>query len=119
MQDASRTGQRLTDWTQVTLLALISLYAFTVLRTAWLCDDVYITLRTVANFVHGHGPNYNIGERVQAYTHPLWMFLLSLNYFLFRETFLTTIAPSAAAPRTANGWGSSRMGVSLARTGAF
>ncbi len=96
MQDASRTGQRLTDWTQVTLLALISLYAFTVLRTAWLCDDVYITLRTVANFVHGHGPNYNIGERVQAYTHPLWMFLLSLNYFLFRETFLTTIALSAA-----------------------
>ena len=27
-----------------------------ILRTAWVCDDAYISFRTVDNFVHGHGP---------------------------------------------------------------
>lgn len=48
------------------------------LRTAWVSDDAEITLRSVLNFVHGYGPNYNIDERVQAYTHPLWFLIVSL-----------------------------------------
>jgi arabinofuranosyltransferase len=42
------------------------------LRIAWLCDDSLITLRCVLNTLHGYGPNFNIDERVQAFTHPLW-----------------------------------------------
>jgi arabinofuranosyltransferase len=53
------------------------LYALLLLRTAWLCDDSYITFRTVGNFVSGYGPVWNVAERVQAFTHPLWMLLIS------------------------------------------
>jgi len=48
------------------------------LGRAWVSDDAYITFRTVSNFIHGYGPVYNVGERVQAYTHPLWFLLLSV-----------------------------------------
>ena len=51
----------------------LALYAFVVLQSAWLCDDAYITYRTVDNFVSGLGLRWNPIERVQAYTHPLWM----------------------------------------------
>jgi arabinofuranosyltransferase len=55
--------------------------AFVLLRFyiyAWVTDDAFITFRSVINFVNGYGPVYNIGERVQSFTHPLWFFLLSL-----------------------------------------
>lgn len=65
-----------------------------VTRNAWVCDDAFITLRTVDNFVHGRGLVWNVGERVQVYTHPLWMFVLSVPYFITREAFVTTMATS-------------------------
>jgi len=57
-------------------------------------DDAYITLRTIDHWVNGHGLVYNVGERVQSYTHPLWMLLLSLPYFFTHETFFTVITVS-------------------------
>ncbi len=45
-------------------------------RTAWISDDAYITLRTVSNVLDGYGLRWNVAERVQSYTHPLWCFLL-------------------------------------------
>ncbi|MEQ1759482.1 MAG: hypothetical protein ABL986_14270 [Vicinamibacterales bacterium] len=56
---------------------LILIYAWELARTAWIADDAAITLRTVLNFIHGHGARFNLDERVQAYTHPLWFILLS------------------------------------------
>lgn len=72
---------------RVLLLALIIIYA-------WMGDDAFITLRTVDNFVSGDGLTWNPGERVQAYTHPLWMFVLSAFYFFTREPFYTTLVVS-------------------------
>ena len=46
-------------------------------------------MRTVDNFVNGYGLTWNVAERVQAYTHPLWMFLLFPIYFVLREPFYT------------------------------
>jgi len=66
-------------------------YAVVLVRTAWMCDDAYITLRTIDNFVQGYGLVWNVGERVQAYTHPLWMFLVSAFYALTREPYYTTL----------------------------
>lgn len=43
---------------------------------AWVSDDAFITFRHVANCLAGHGPVFNVGERVQAFTHPLWFLLL-------------------------------------------
>jgi len=69
-------------------------YAVVLVRTAWMCDDAYITLRTIDNFVQGYGLVWNVGERVQVYTHPLWMFLISAFYALTREPYYTTLVIS-------------------------
>ena len=78
------------------LLLGLSLMAVVFVRTAWLCDDAYITLRVVDNLVNGHGLVWNVGERVQVYTHPLWLFVLSVPYFFTHEDFFTTLAVSMA-----------------------
>lgn len=57
------------------------------LRTAWVADDAFLTMRTVDNFVNGYGLRWNVLERVQIYTHPMWMFLLSAVYFVVRDPF--------------------------------
>jgi arabinofuranosyltransferase len=75
-------------------VCLLLIFAVVVAKTAWISDDAFITLRTVRNFVTGHGLTYNLGERVQTYTHPLWMFLLSIPYFFTREAYHTPIIAS-------------------------
>jgi arabinofuranosyltransferase len=70
---------------------LSTLFLCVIIRYAWVAEDAYITLRTVDNFVHGHGLRWNVAERVQAYTHPLWMLLLSVIYAVTREDFLTLV----------------------------
>ena len=74
----------------VPVVLACGIFLVTVVRNAWLSDDAYITLRTIDNFVHGFGLRWNIAERVQAYTHPLWMFLLLPFYALTREPRVTT-----------------------------
>ncbi len=76
------------------ILVFAVLFGVVLIRTAWVNDDAYITLRTVDNFVSGRGLTWNPDERVQAYTHPLWMFLLAGPYALTHESYLTTIAVS-------------------------
>jgi len=78
------------------LFSLLGAYTILLVRTAWMCDDAFITLRTVDNFVQGYGLVWNVGERVQVYTHPLWMFLLSTFYAFTREPYFTTLAISMA-----------------------
>ena len=70
----------------------IALFALILVRHAWVTEDAYITFRTVENFIDGHGLVWNVGERVQAYTHPLWMAIHVVAYFLTREFFFTTTA---------------------------
>src|SRR5512138_705180 len=60
-------------------------------RTAWVCDDAYITFRTIDNVVHGFGLRWNVDERVQAFTHPLWLLVLTPFYALTREAWLTSM----------------------------
>lgn len=83
------------------LLLLFTVYLAEVLRNAWLADDAFITLRTVDNFVHGLGLTYNVQERVQTYTHPLWMGLVALFYSLSREVYFTVLALSLACSAAA------------------
>ncbi len=85
--------------TRRTLLIGLALAAFTLLflRTAWVGDDAYITLRTVDNFVRGFGLTWNVAERVQSYTHPLWMFLLTLIYLPTRDAYFTALFASFLA----------------------
>ena len=75
---------------------ILFLVFFIILNRAWVSDDAYITLRTVDNFINGYGLTWNVNERVEVYTHPLWMLLLSFFYFFTREAYLTTIFVSLA-----------------------
>ena len=75
-------------------IILIGLFAIILIRTAWVCDDAYMTFRTIDNFINGYGLRWNIAERVQAYTNPLWMFLLSGFYVVTHEIYFTSIAVS-------------------------
>jgi arabinofuranosyltransferase len=67
---------------------------FILIRTAWVSDDAYISFRTIYNFFHGHGMRWNIAERVQSFTHPLWFFLLTCFYFITREIHITSMIVS-------------------------
>lgn len=69
-------------------------FSYLFLANAWLGDDAYITFRVAWNFVHGYGPVFNPGERVQAYTHPLWMLVMSAAHAVTREFFFTALAVS-------------------------
>ena len=75
----ARNLQLATTWT------LVALFAAVALRNAWLAEDAYITFRTVDNFVNGYGLRWNAADRVQVFTHPLWLLLVSIPYYLTRE----------------------------------
>ena len=79
------------------LHALLSLIFLAVLvRTAWISDDALITWRSVLNVTHGYGLTFNIAERVQTFTHPLWMMLLTAAYLIVGNIYVTTFAISIA-----------------------
>ena len=84
----------------LTFLALLVVFLVVLLRTAWLSDDALITFRTVMNLTHGHGLTFNIGERVQSYTHPLWLLLLTGAYLVvdnvYYAAFFVSIGVSLA-----------------------
>ena len=58
-----------------TLILGVGLYRAIALK--WISDDAFITLRYVKNIIEGHGFVYNVGERVEGYTHFLWLLMLT------------------------------------------
>ena len=76
-------------WVLRILVLLIISYVIIVF--AWIGDDAQITLRQVWNFVNGHGITFNISDRVQAFTHPLWFLILSSVTFITHELYYTTV----------------------------
>lgn len=90
----SQQGAGLVTTSRVAKIAIAALlvgFVAAVVANAWLSDDAYITFRTVDNFVHGYGLTWNVRERVQAYTHPLWMLLLAGFYGVTGEAFYTSL----------------------------
>jgi arabinofuranosyltransferase len=73
---------------------LVFIFFVLLVQTSWIGDDAYITMRTVDNFISGYGLRWNVLERVQTYTHPLWMFMLSGVYILVRDSALTLLGLS-------------------------
>jgi arabinofuranosyltransferase len=64
------------------ILALVAALVV-ILPNAWISEDAFISLRVAKNILLGYGPNWNINERVQVFTHPLWMVLLTFVQWLF------------------------------------
>lgn len=76
------------------LLLAIGVLLVVVVLNAWVSDDAYITFRTVFHFTEGFGPVYNVGERVQTYTNPLWMLVMSGAYLFTGEAYFTSLVLS-------------------------
>ena len=70
---------------------LIAFAVLLIIRRAWVCDDAYITFRTIDNFYHGYRFTWNITERVQVYTHPLWMLLITAATWIFNDIYVTSL----------------------------
>jgi arabinofuranosyltransferase len=76
---------------RVVLLAALALYLLLLVRTSWVADDAYITLRVVDNTLSGFGPRWNVAERVQVYTHPLWFLALTLTDAIARNAYWSAL----------------------------
>jgi arabinofuranosyltransferase len=70
----------------------LAFFGAIVVKNLWITDDAYITFRTVDNFLHGYGLTWNTSERVQSYTHPLWMLLLAATNFIIRDIYFAALA---------------------------
>ena len=66
--------------------ALLALPVVILAERAWarrsMSDDGFITLRVVSQIVNGNGPVFNIGERVEASTSPMWTYMLAVGDIL-------------------------------------
>ena len=57
---------------------LVLIFGFySAFRLKWICDDIFITFRYIENWFNGLGIVYNPGERVEGYTHFLWLLLIA------------------------------------------
>lgn len=67
----------------------VALFSVILLRNLWIGDDAFISLRVVDNWVHGYGLTWNTSERVQVFTHPLWLFLITFFYIVKADPYFT------------------------------
>lgn len=74
------------------LVATVTMLA--IVHAAWVCDDAFISARVVDNLLSGHGLRWNVAERVQAYTHPLWLLLMTVARFLVRDPYWSLLGLS-------------------------
>jgi arabinofuranosyltransferase len=57
--------------------AALAFFAAILVRTAWIADDAFVDFRTAANAASGYGLRWNVIERVETFSDPLWMLLLT------------------------------------------
>jgi len=74
---------------QILGIGAVGLLFLTLVRNAWLSDDCYITFRSIWNFWQDFGLRWNVVERVQTYTHPLWLLILLPVYGVTGKAWLS------------------------------
>lgn len=67
-----------------------------VLAAAWISDDALVTFRTAENLAAGDGMRWNVLDRTQTATHPLWVLLLAAARWLTGELYFTAIGLGVA-----------------------
>lgn len=96
-RDGAETGEGISvNDARLMLIAVLITCAIIFIRNAGMVDDSFVDGRVVDNFVHGYGLRWNIDERVQVFTSPLWTLLLTIPYFFTGEFYYTTLALSVA-----------------------
>lgn len=77
-------------------IAGMALFLFVFFKNAWVADDAYIAFRSIEQFFAGNGLRWNVDERVQVYTSPLWFGLQIVLRMFSHDLFLNAILLSAA-----------------------
>lgn len=77
--------------TRKLIIPMVAIFIALLVQTSWAEEDAFITLRTSDNLIHGYGLRWNVAERVQTFTNPLWMFLLAGTHALIKNPHLTLI----------------------------
>jgi arabinofuranosyltransferase len=83
------------------LLIAMLLLSSILIRNLWISDDSFITMRVIDNFLNGYGLVWNVGERVQVFTHPLWLFVVLPFVYIFKDPFYAYYVPSLLISLTA------------------
>lgn len=60
------------------MLLVLAAFVAAAWSRRWTVDDGFIVFRVVDHVLSGHGPVFNVGERVEAVTSPLWLAALVL-----------------------------------------
>ncbi|NDF11642.1 MAG: hypothetical protein EB060_02350 [Proteobacteria bacterium] len=79
------------------LFALITVFTLVfaaVVSRAWIAEDGFISFRVIDNLLDGYGLRWNIDERVQVFTHPLWLFVQIPFYLMAGDPFPTILISS-------------------------
>jgi len=85
------------------LVVGLTILAVIILKSAWLSEDSYISFRAIDHFVEGLGLRWNVDERVQVFTNPLWVFVISAFYAVTGE-FVVTVTLLALVTSLGAGW---------------
>ena len=101
------------DFRRLVIAGGAAAFFFLLLRTAWLDDDAYITFRTVDNFLNGLGLRWNVVNRVQAFTHPLWMFAVAAVTGIGGDVYFSSLALSVIVSLAAVTLAASRIATTL------
>ena len=92
------------------------IFGIVFIANCWIGDDAFITFRVSENLINGYGPRWNVAERVQVFTNPLWMFLMAAVAGITGEFYYTAMIVSfvvclvmltviwRSLERTADGW---------------
>ena len=74
-RDRTTPPSALTRWWPVVVPVVVVVVGAWMYR--WVDEDAFINFRIIDNLVAGHGLVYNLGERVEVNSDPLWMFTLT------------------------------------------
>lgn len=77
------------DSTITSIALIIAIFVF--VKNCWITEDAYILFRCIEQLFAGHGPIWNPHERVQVFTSPLWLGILSITRFFSKDLYLNTI----------------------------
>jgi arabinofuranosyltransferase len=69
-------GNRAVSW--LILAVPVAMVLAGAWRYHWVQEDAFIDIRVIDNLLAGHGPVYNVGERVKVYSDPLWLYLVAV-----------------------------------------
>ncbi len=99
---------RLSRWLLLPPIVLTGLFAW---RHRWVHEDAFIGYRIVRNIMASHAPLFNLSQRVEGYTDPLWMLVQAVVAALVSPFF-----PRAGPPME---WLSIGLGISFTLLGMY